>query len=240
MDARPAKRPRSNTDPVADLADEEEGSSQTSTDSTTSSICTRYDFDVMLSEMSTDNIIELLSTLAREMPAVAAALRQAHDEEMTTPLPPIDFEHYSESAWSVLVRCEGLRSRQQDAESGDTIETVMSYIHTIADQALPANSAFETKKSGLETIQKITEYLVETGDITGRKIREELGYDTTIPDYMIQILESMTLEERTQVGTSADEKGTLISKVEWLVKEAKSYRLDGLESLEEVIELMSI
>lgn len=76
----------------------------------------------------------------------------------------------------------------------------------------------------------------------GRQCRFELSSNPVIAKTMIRILKSMEPAERIEVGNSADEKGTLVSKVEWLLKEGRAYALDedvGMGHLSDVIKLMS-
>lgn len=215
------------------------------------------DYSFMVDQLSEDKVKSLLSELARTNPAVGSAVMRAYESigpaaqiddheapnianPTTTPAPVyIDFDHYSESVWRTLVSYGQKSCSRQFTLSFDAIGDVESYLAAIAKQT-PKESLFDTKRSALETIQKITELLLLTREVLGRQIRNQfLAFSRTIPDIMIKILCGMTSAERIIIGNSQDEVGTFTSKVEWLRDEAKSYSLDALDDLDTVVKLLA-
>lgn len=158
--------------------------------------------------------------------------------EASTPA-PLNFDPYSKAAWQRINRCYDVKLTKQDELAVSAFCDVMDMVDLIGRKT-PKNSPYQTKKSALETIRKTCKSLLLTGECVGKQIRLDFAHDATVPEVMMEILQDMTPEERVQVGTSADHKGTLLSKVEWVKKEAESYAMDPLHtSLEEVVKLMS-
>ncbi|KAH7110781.1 hypothetical protein B0J13DRAFT_569652 [Dactylonectria estremocensis] len=153
----------------------------------------------------------------------------------------INFDCYSKTVWHTLntSHYSKLKSSKQFEAAYDAWKDILVCVQQIETQTTEASS-FGTKQSALETIRKILKSILLVNDTLGHEVRKELQSDDEIVNVMIGILEHMSLEERVKVGQAADEKGSLISKIEWVREEGKAYCLEGLADLDVVLEMMGV
>jgi hypothetical protein len=77
-----------------------------------------------------------------------------------------------------------------------------------------ADTSFGTRKSALETLRKIGKSIVLAPSTLGHEVLKQMQEDATLPEAMLAILASMTVEERLAAAHSADEKGSLLQKMQ--------------------------
>ncbi|POS72382.1 hypothetical protein DHEL01_v209227 [Diaporthe helianthi] len=153
--------------------------------------------------------------------------------------PVTNFEHYSKSAWHALNDREllSLSGSRQYTMAGDVYGDVCDCVNAI-DEMTRDDSPLGTKQNAIETLRKIAKTVILAEDTVGYEVRKELQHDSHISDVMVRVAESMTPEERLRTGRRADDKGSLISKLEWVRDEAEGYCLKDAEGFARVLELL--
>ncbi|KUI65896.1 hypothetical protein VM1G_02372 [Cytospora mali] len=216
----------------------------------------------MISGLDAKVLRDLIIKLAPSDPLLARAVEEAHREQATTPSqhpsaleqprrstrpaiplskmqPVINFDAYSKSAWHALNdrKVLGLSGSHQYDAAGDVYDRICGCISAIGEKTRD-DSPLGTKQSAIETLRKIAKTIILGEETVGHEVRKELQCDSDIADIIIRILESMTPEERIRTGKKADDKGTLISKFEWVLDEAEGYCLEGLNGLDRALDMM--
>lgn len=115
-----------------------------------------------------------------------------------------------------------MSSRKQYDASGDAGDEIDEWIQDISDKT-KANSPLETKQNALKAITKIMETILYAEGTLAKEVRKGL-WETSTPNLMKRILESMTAEQRISVGKlrvdteggSAEESDPLVHKI-WSV-----------------------
>jgi len=143
----------------------------------------------------------------------------------------IDFDQYSKSAWHTLntSHYSNLSSSKQYEASWDAFGEVTGCINAIRKKAT-AQCSYGTKLSALETLRKIAKTILVGTNTLGHEVRKQFQSDDCLIDAMREIAQSMTPEERLRAGANnLDNKGTLLSKLEWVQSEADGYCIEGLD-----------
>ncbi|KAF2747854.1 hypothetical protein M011DRAFT_467447 [Sporormia fimetaria CBS 119925] len=181
---------------------------------------------------------DYMLSIAKMYPHVAETLRVEYEallqqERRRT----IDFNHHSKSVWHAINSTgRGMKGSKAFEASFGVCHNVCDTIEEIGEQAGAEWASFQTRRSGLETLRKIGKTICLSEDVIGHEVRKEFGSNTDLEDAMFAILERMTPEEREQMCSVVDEKGSFIQKMEELQKLSKSYCI--LEELPDVISLL--
>ncbi|KAI3319257.1 hypothetical protein HD806DRAFT_509476 [Xylariaceae sp. AK1471] len=197
-------------------------------------------YDYMLSQLDNTTVRLILTSLATVSPSTQAAITSAYEQQMRMiQARVINFDHYSKDAWHVLNTSEycDLRGSKQFEAAYEAFTEVESCINAIGEETHP-ESPYGTKLSALETLRKIAKTVILADDTLGHEVRNEFQHNDCLAVAMLRIVRSMTVEEQRRAGATADEKGSLAAKVRWVCDQAKSYCLEGLDGLDDVLALL--
>ncbi|GAW16888.1 hypothetical protein ANO14919_063340 [Xylariales sp. No.14919] len=197
----------------------------------------------MVSQLDENTVRLMLATFATLSTPTQASIRRAITlayQEQVAGERVIDFSDFSRRAWHVLNTSEytqGSGSKQYEA-SFEARSEVIGCIEAIGKEAA-VDSSYGTKLSALETLRKIAKTILLAGDTLGREVRMEFQHETCLADIMVCIADSMTPDEQLRAGATADAKGSLAAKLEWVCDETAAHCLAGVEGLRHVLALLT-
>ncbi|KAK6392198.1 hypothetical protein LTR65_003970 [Meristemomyces frigidus] len=144
-------------------------------------------------------------------------------------------KHAGDSWYVLNKKYKSSRGSVEYERAYDAKEEVDAYIASIEKQAHP-DTSYGTKKSALETLRRIGKSIMLAPSTLGHEVIKHMQEDDALPNAMISILESMSVDERLRLADSSDEKGCFYDRVGELVADADDLCI--FEELSSVVELL--
>lgn len=198
----------------------------------------------MVATLDVQTLRSLIIRFAPANPDLTEAVRTAHRARPSgaVPLsqmrPIVDFDHYSKEAWRAYDSRKGAVGAKQSEAATDAYLDIYHCIAAIGGKTTDA-SPLQTKQSAVETLRKIAKTIAWADDEVGREMRELFASETKLPDIMVQVLESMTPEQRIATGQRTDAKGSLHRKVQSVMKDLRDVGLPRwFETLQTAVEML--
>ncbi|KAI1339643.1 hypothetical protein F5Y15DRAFT_416035 [Xylariaceae sp. FL0016] len=168
-------------------------------------------------------VLDHLATASRS-PSAQVVIKSAYDRRtQRLARQVINFDHDSKEVWRTLNTSHYTRlsgSKQFDA-AGDVLDEILGCVHAIGDQVRDRSAT-----------------ILLNDDTLGHEIRKEFQWESSIPEFMLRIAKSMTVEERERAAATTDQKRSLVEEVEAVLEHAQVSCIDGFDGLGTVLKLL--
>lgn len=159
-----------------------------------------YDLRTALESIPKSLLIDNLLRLNVSNPSIATWARSYHHflaqkEQRKV----VKFEHYADSLWKEInIRHDKLGGSKQYEMAGDVMGKVVDSVRTIGDE-VQTISSWETKKSAMETLRKLTMVILDSSGVIADEIRKDFRYDSSVNDAFLKVARTMSTEERARM-----------------------------------------
>ena len=189
----------------------------------------------MMAQMDKEDLQRILAIIAAESPVAQAVIQAAYEQRMRMHQEEtINFEHYKREIMSIFM-CHNERYLVY----GQAYSDVKACIDGIAQQLNP-QSPYGTKKNAIEALQDISLTIIRAdGRRHAVRVRTEFERDDCIPQLMLRILQSMSVDDRHQVGAEITSYGaTLLKSLEFTHEQAVISYIAGFYDFSIVLDLL--
>lgn len=153
-------------------------------------------------------------------------------------VPVITFDHLSKDVWHALNN-KGLLQlirRRQAEKAEEVVEEALEYVDEIIAKAKP-DSPLQTRRSAVETLRKIMKTVILTDGVAGDEMRTQQRRDNRMEQCIVELLTSMTPEERIAMGAKVEKEETFLEKVQW-IREHQDKSNDRMYRLGDVVTML--
>ncbi|KAJ9220872.1 hypothetical protein DTO169C6_6817 [Paecilomyces variotii] len=220
MSARPAKRPRVETD---DDDDGFTGSRSRIAKRPRRGIAKRprrKEIDSLIADLDDNDCRDLLHQAATAHPdvlmSIRAVLRALNARAVSTDV--WGFEWQTDDVWKLLNVTWSKESASRQLESAGYVENAIIYdIEHIRDHAAKPSASLGTKVNGLEGLRKIGETVLTSSNPLAHEVQTRSQWDTALVDTMMKIVDAMAYEEHKEMCLWDDGGGHWQNKLNELV-----------------------
>lgn len=150
----------------------------------------------------------------------------------------IRFEHHADSLWKEInIRHDKLGGSKQYEMAGDVMRKVVDSLRTIGKEVQPISS-WETKRSAMETLRKITMVLLDSSGIIADEIRKDFRYDSSVNDAFLKVVRTMDTEEKIRMCKVDDGGGPFSDRLVDTVRICNAEDWNICEGLDDIVDLL--
>ncbi|QDS76061.1 hypothetical protein FKW77_005717 [Venturia effusa] len=198
-----------------------------------------YDLRAALESIPKSLLIDNLLRLNVSNPSIATWARSYHHflaqrEQRKF----ISFEHHADSLWKEInIRHDKLGGSKQYELAGDVMQDIKDSLETIGNQVQPFSS-WETKRSAMETLRKITGVILDSSGVIADEIRKDFRYDGSVNDAFLKVVRTMSHEERARMCKMDDGTGPFSDRLVETVRMCNAEDWGICGGLDTVVDLL--
>lgn len=150
----------------------------------------------------------------------------------------VKFEHHADSLWKEInIRHDKLGGSKQYGLAGDVIQDVKDSLETIGNEVRPISS-WETKRSAMETLRKITRVILDSSGVIADEIKKDFRYDSSVNKAFLKVVRTMSTEERARMCKVDDGTGPFSDRLVDTVRICNAEDWGICEGLDDVVDLL--
>ncbi|KAK5738048.1 hypothetical protein LTR17_006291 [Elasticomyces elasticus] len=194
----------------------------------------------MVESMDEKSVRALLAVIAPSSELAATTIRNTfYDQQrdkQSERLEKIDYSIGSADVWYILNKKLWKDVDRKELVSVDeAVAKVESCVQTIVTK-MSVEMSFYSKQSALDTLRKMIKSIMLTSTTLGIDVRSQMGKDAMIARKMVNIVDTMTSEERRQLATPMPGKNSsFCNNVDELAKMARKYDMPLMIDLLELV-----
>jgi hypothetical protein len=196
-----------------------------------------YNLRTALESIPKNELIDSLLQLNTINPSIATWARSYHHflaqrEQRKI----VKFDRHSDELWKeITIRHDRLGGSKEYEKAEkvlrdlkDSLETISTEVHT--------TSSWETKKSAMETLRKITKVILDSQGVIADEIRKVFQYDCSINNAFLKVVRSMSAEERAKMCDVDDGTGPFSDRLVDIVRSCNNFEI--CKDLDDVVDLL--
>ncbi|TID18418.1 hypothetical protein E2P81_ATG06341 [Venturia nashicola] len=198
-----------------------------------------YDLRTALESIPKNLLVDNLLRLNVSNPSIATWARSYHHflaqkEQKKI----IRFEHYADSLWKEMnLRHDKGGGSKQFELAGEVMGKVVDSVRTIGDE-VQTISSWETKRSAMETLRKITMVILDSSGVIADEIRKDFRYDSSVNDAFLKVMGTMDTEERARMCQVDDGTGPFSERLVDTVRICNAEDWNICAGLDDVVDLL--
>lgn len=202
-------------------------------------VAPEHDLRTALESIPKSLLIDNLLRLNNSNPSIATWARSYHHvlaqkEQKRV----VKFEHHADLLWKEInIRYEKLGESKQFELAEGVMGKVVQSVRAIGNE-VQIISSWETKKSAMETLRKITMVILDSSGVIADEIRKDFRYDSSVNDAFFKVVRTMDIEERERMCKVDDGSGPFSERLVDTVRICNAEDWNICVGLDDVVDLL--